>query len=41
LNIGREHFKEMAEHACRGGRLEGSFVPLNSEDVEKIFEACL
>ncbi len=41
LNIGREHFKEMAEHACRGGRLEHSFVPLNSEDVEKIFEACL
>ena len=41
LNIGREHFKEMAEHACRGGRLEGSFVPMNSEDVEKIFEACL
>ena len=33
LNIGREHFKEMAEHACRGGRLEGSFVPMNSEDV--------
>ena len=41
LDIGREHFEEMAEQAGRGGRLDNAFVPLTKEDVIAIFEACL
>ncbi len=41
LGIGTEHFKAMAAHANRGGRLEKAFVPLNNEDIEEIFRACL
>ncbi len=41
LGIGQEHFKDMAVHANRGGRLSGAFVPLTEEDVIQIYKDCL
>ena len=41
LNIDDTKFKVMAAHANRGGRLEKGFVPIDSEDIEKIYQACL
>ena len=41
LNIGTEHFKEMAAHANQGGYLKNAFVPLTNEDIVSIFQACL
>ncbi|MDO5016434.1 MAG: iron-containing alcohol dehydrogenase [Eubacteriales bacterium] len=41
LNIGTEHFEEMAVHANRGGRLDASYVPLSQEDVVAIYNDCL
>lgn len=41
LGIGTENFEVMAEHANRGGRLEGAYVPLTKQDVVEIFTACL
>ena len=41
LGIGEEHFRVMAEHSNRGGRLTHAFVPLTAEDVEQIYRACL
>ena len=41
LGIGREHFADMAAHACRGNRMAHAYVPLFEEDVMAIFEACL
>ncbi|MBQ6662093.1 MAG: iron-containing alcohol dehydrogenase [Firmicutes bacterium] len=41
LGIGEEHFREMAVHADLRGRLSGSCVPLDTEDVIGIFRACL
>lgn len=38
--IGREHFEEMAEKAVAGG-LARAYVPLDKNDVIKIYEACL
>lgn len=40
LQIGSEHFKEMAKHACFGGEISGPKT-LKPEDVEKIYEMCL
>ncbi len=40
LNIGGEHFDEMAEKAANGGLANG-FVPLGKEDVLKILRAAL
>lgn len=41
LGIGREHFADMAGHACMGGRMDDAYVPLTEEDVIAIFEASL
>ena len=41
VGIDRAHFSAMAAKACRGGRLQDSFVPMDEKDVEAIFEACL
>ena len=41
LNIGTEHFEEMAAHANRGGYLEHAFVALTNEDIVEIYKACL
>ncbi|MBQ1372542.1 MAG: iron-containing alcohol dehydrogenase, partial [Oscillospiraceae bacterium] len=41
LNIGTEHFRDMAVHANRGGRLDHAFVPLTAEDLVEIYRACL
>ena len=41
VGIGREHFGDMAAHACQGDRLAMAYVPLNEADVTAIFEACL
>ena len=41
LNIGTEHFQEMAAHANHGGHLAGDFVPLTTEDIVEIYTACL
>ena len=41
LNIGREHFAQMAAHANRHGRLRGAFVPLSDEDIVQIYTDCL
>lgn len=41
VGIDRAHFSAMATKACRGGRLNQGFVPLDEKDVEAIFEACL
>lgn len=40
LDITRKNFPVMAEKACSGSVLQG-FKPLNSQDIEKIFEMCL
>lgn len=41
LNIGAEHFEEMAAHANAGGYLKDAFVSLPNEDIVEIFNACL
>lgn len=41
LNIGEEHFDEMAEHAGRNGRLLHAYVPLSKEEVKAILHDCL
>ena len=41
LNIGEEHFEEMAEHANVGGYLKDSFVSMTNEDIVEILKACL
>ena len=41
LNIGEEHFAEMASHANAGGYLKDSFVALTNEDIVEILKACL
>lgn len=40
INIGTEHFAEMAQKATRGEVING-FIPLEASDVEKIYEMCL
>lgn len=40
VNIGRENFEKMAKKAVAGG-LANAYVPLDEEDVLKIFEMCL
>lgn len=40
IGIGDKDFKQMAQKATRGGVIEG-FIPLNADDVEKIYEMCL
>ncbi|MCC8192158.1 MAG: iron-containing alcohol dehydrogenase [Ruminococcus sp.] len=40
LSIDSKNFKAMADHACRGGGING-IGKLNSCDVEKIYEMCL
>jgi len=39
LDIGEEHFRDMAEHAC-GGAISG-LKELAPDDVEKIYRMCL
>ena len=41
LNIGAEHFTEMAAHANVGGYLANAFVALTNEDIVEIYRACL
>lgn len=41
LNIDETHFEIMAKQADRNGRLSHAFVPLQEQDVVKIFQACL
>ncbi len=41
LNIGPEHFEEMASHANLGGFLKDAFVELTDEDIVEIYKACL
>jgi len=41
LNIGPEHFAEMAAHANSGGYLKDSFVALTDSDIVDIYRACL
>ncbi|MBQ1810173.1 MAG: iron-containing alcohol dehydrogenase [Erysipelotrichaceae bacterium] len=41
VNIGTEHFEEMAEHVCQVRALDKAFVPLTKEDVIAIFTDCL
>lgn len=41
FNITSENFKIMAEKAVRIGNLQNAYVPLSSEDVINILEACL
>ena len=41
LNIGTEHFEEMAAHANKGGYLKDAFVALTNEDIVEIYRACL
>jgi len=40
LDIGEEHFRDMAEHACGGGVISGP-KELAPDDVEKIYQMCL
>ena len=40
LGIGEEHFKAMAEHACRGSVITGPRA-LAPKDVEEIYKMCL
>lgn len=40
LNIGKEHFSEMAKKACDDDVLEG-YKALRQTDIEKIYEMCL
>ena len=39
--IDDDKFEEMAEKATKGGKLDTSYVPLNKEDVIKIYRMCL
>lgn len=41
LGIDRTYFDEMATKANAGGRLSAAFVPLDEDDVKKIYEASL
>ena len=41
LGIGPEHFEDMAVKANYGDRMLKAFVPLEKEDIIKIYEACL
>ena len=41
LGIDDDKFEEMAEKATKGGKLDTSYVPLNKEDVIKIYRMCL
>lgn len=41
LNIGEEHFEEMAEHAVQLANLSNAVVPLNKDDVVNIYKMCL
>lgn len=41
LNIGTEHFEEMADHGNKVGTLWNAFVPLTNEDIVEIFNNCL
>ena len=41
MNIGTEHFEEMAAHANAGGYLKDAFVALTNEDIVEIYKACL
>lgn len=41
LNIGTEHFEDMAKHANRDGRLDNAFVPLTEKDIIEIFKECM
>ncbi|MBR0384999.1 MAG: iron-containing alcohol dehydrogenase [Erysipelotrichaceae bacterium] len=41
LNIGTEHFRDMAVHAEATGRLRNVFVPLDVEDIISIYNDCL
>lgn len=40
LNIKEEHFRDMAEHACGDGVING-IRNLNADDVENIYKMCL
>ena len=40
LDIGEEHFRDMAEHACGGAAISGP-KELAPDDVEKIYQMCL
>jgi len=41
LNIGEEHFHDMASHVVNSGRMVKGFVPLDYDDVVAIFRDCL
>jgi len=41
LNIGEEHFADMAAHANLNDKLSHAYVPLTNEDVVAIYKACL
>ncbi|MBR3227712.1 MAG: iron-containing alcohol dehydrogenase [Erysipelotrichaceae bacterium] len=41
LGISDEHFRAMAEHANKGGRLTNAFVPLDADDIVEIYKDCL
>lgn len=41
LNIGTEHFHDMASHVVNSGRMAKGFVPLDYDDVIAIFKDCL
>ncbi|MCD7775339.1 MAG: iron-containing alcohol dehydrogenase [Clostridiales bacterium] len=40
LNIDSTHFRDMAEHACMGGKISG-IKCLDADDLVKIYEMCL
>lgn len=40
LGIGTEHFRDMAEHACAGGKISG-LKELGADDLEEIYKMCL
>ena len=41
LNIGTEHFGDMAAHVVNSGRMAKGMVPLDYDDVVAIYQACL
>ena len=41
LNIGTEHFHDMASHVVNSGRMAKGFVPLDYDDVVAIYNDCL
>lgn len=41
LNIGEEHFHDMASHVVNSGRMAKGFVPLDYDDVVAIYKDCL